>query len=42
MSDDPEQVARLILEVTGAADRAHEKDRGATSRAPGVQPSEAS
>jgi hypothetical protein len=29
MSDDPDQVARLILEVTAAADGVHEKDRGA-------------
>ena len=42
MSDDPQQVARIILEVTGAADRTGEKDRGPTSIAPGVQPSEAS
>jgi pimeloyl-ACP methyl ester carboxylesterase len=28
MSDDPEQVARLILEVTGAVDRAHQDRRG--------------
>jgi len=42
MSDDPEQVARLILEVTRAADRTREKDRGGTPMAPGVQPSEAS
>ena len=27
MSDDPEEVARLILEVTGAVDRAHQDDR---------------
>ena len=42
MTDEPEQVARLILEVTGIADRTHEKDHEATSMAPGVQPSEAS
>ena len=42
MSDDPEQVARLILEVTRTADRAHEKDRGASSMTPGAQPRGAS
>jgi pimeloyl-ACP methyl ester carboxylesterase len=42
MSDDPEQVARLILEVTGAVDRAHEKDRGGAPIAPHARPSEAS
>ena len=42
MSDDPEGVARLILEVTRAAGRTHEKDRGAAPTAPGGQPSEAS
>ena len=42
MTDDPEQVARLILEVTAAADGIHEKDRGAARIASGVRPSEAS
>jgi len=42
MSDDPDGVARLILEVTRAADRTHEKDRGVAPTAPGGQPSEAS
>ena len=42
MSDDPEQVARLILEVTGAVDRAHEKDRRGAPIAPHARPSEAS
>jgi len=40
MSDDPEEVARLILEVTGAVDRAQEKDRGVSTIAPDVRPSE--
>ena len=40
MPDDPEQVARLILEVTG--DRAHEKDRGDAPITPHARPSEAS
>src|SRR6201987_5232487 len=31
MSDDPEQVARLLLEGTGAADRGRQKAGGATS-----------
>jgi len=42
MPDDPGQVARLILEVTGAVDRAHEKDRGGAPIAPRARPSEAS
>jgi hypothetical protein len=27
MTDDPQEVARLVLEVTGAVDRAHQDDR---------------
>jgi hypothetical protein len=42
MTDDPEQVARLILQVTGAVDRAHEKDRGGPPMAPHARPSGAS
>ena len=42
MSDDPEQVARLILEVTAAADGVPQKDRGAARMASGVRPSKAS
>ena len=42
MSDDPEQVARLILEVTDAEDRARQDDRRIPPIAPGVRPSEAS
>jgi pimeloyl-ACP methyl ester carboxylesterase len=42
MPDDPEQVARLILEVTDAVDRGHEKDRAVPPIAPHARPSEAS
>ena len=37
MTDDPEQVARLILEVTAAADGVQQKDRGAARMASGVR-----
>ena len=37
MPDDPEEVARLILEVTGAVERAHGKDRGVPPIAPDVR-----
>ena len=42
MTDDPEQVARLILEVTAAANGIPREDRGAARMASGVRPSEAS
>ncbi len=42
MSDDPEQVARLILEATDAVDRAHQDDREVSLMRPDTRPSEAS
>jgi pimeloyl-ACP methyl ester carboxylesterase len=42
MADAPEEVARLILDVTGAVDRADERDRGVSPIGPNSRPSEAS
>jgi len=42
MSDEPEEIARLILEVTGAVDRAHLDNREVSPMNSGTRPSEAS